>query len=184
MAPKVLSFRTGPRTRGISTPSCQFKATGYCLEIKRRSFKRSRPCKWLRCGNATAYLLLPTGLTVVSDIDDIPCVTNIFPKEDILNTFVRPFTPRLNTPDIYANWSRSIINLHFHNLTTNPEQITANCTDFTYKTYPLGSFDSRPLSFSDVDATLSIRKNLLVKIFESFPQRNSSRRRTLATLMT
>ena len=43
--------------------------------------------------------------------------------------------------------------------------------DFVYKTYPLGSFDTRPLNFSDVDATLSIRKYLLIKMFESFPQR-------------
>lgn len=43
--------------------------------------------------------------------------------------------------------------------------------DFIYKTYPLGSFDTRPLNFSDVSATLSIRKFLLTKIFETFPQR-------------
>lgn len=34
-----------------------------------------------------------------------------------------------------------------------------------------GSFDTRPLNFSDVSATLSIRKFLLTKIFETFPQR-------------
>jgi phosphatidate phosphatase APP1 len=123
-------------------------------------------------GNATAYLVPPTGMTVVSDIDDILRVTRIYlPKEGILNTFARPYTPWLNMPDVYANWSRSIPNLHFHYLTTTPEQITANYMDFIYKTYPLGSFDTRPLNFSDVDATLSIRKYLLIKMFESFPQR-------------
>ena len=43
--------------------------------------------------------------------------------------------------------------------------------EFIYATYPGGSFDTRPLNFSDVDATLSIRKYLLTKIFETFPQR-------------
>lgn len=43
--------------------------------------------------------------------------------------------------------------------------------DFIYKTYPLGSFDTRPLNFSNVAATLSIRKFLLDKIFQTFPQR-------------
>ena len=43
--------------------------------------------------------------------------------------------------------------------------------DFIYKTYPGGSFDTRPLNFSDVSATLSIRKFLLQKIFETYPQR-------------
>ena len=43
--------------------------------------------------------------------------------------------------------------------------------EFIYNYYPGGSFDTRPLNFSDVDATLSIRKFLLEKIFQTFPQR-------------
>ena len=123
-------------------------------------------------GNATAYLAPPTGITVVSDIDDILRVTKIYePKEGLLNTFAKPFTPWMNMPDIYANWSTSLDNLHFHYLTTTPEQVTRNYMDFIYKTYPLGSFDTRPLNFSDLSATLSIRKSLLDKIFATFPQR-------------
>lgn len=74
-------------------------------------------------------------------------------------------------PEIYANWSKTIQNLHFHYLTTTPEQVTKNYMDFIYKTYPLGSFDTRPLNFSDASATLAIRKFLLDKIFQTFPQR-------------
>ncbi|KAH0256479.1 hypothetical protein KCU71_g21896, partial [Aureobasidium melanogenum] len=48
---------------------------------------------------------------------------------------------------------------------------TRDYMNFTYNNYPGGSFDTRPLNFSDVSATLSIRKFLLVKIFETFPQR-------------
>jgi len=56
-------------------------------------------------GNATAYLVPPTGLTVISDIDDILRVTKIYqPAEGLLNSFARPFTPWMNMPDIYANW--------------------------------------------------------------------------------
>ena len=123
-------------------------------------------------GNATAYLVPPKGLTIVSDIDDILRVTKIYePKEGLLNSFARPFTPWMNMPDIYANWSRSIPNFHFHYLTTTPEQVTRNYMDFIYKTYPGGSFDTRPLNFSDVSATLSIRKFLLQKVFQTFPER-------------
>ena len=75
-------------------------------------------------GNATAYLVPSEGLTVISDIDDILRVTKIYdPKEGLLNSFARPFTPWLNMPDIYANWSRSIPNFHFHYLTTTPVSI-------------------------------------------------------------
>ncbi|KAI0136973.1 hypothetical protein BJ170DRAFT_711002 [Xylariales sp. AK1849] len=101
-------------------------------------------------GNATAYLVPPTGL---------------------LNSFARAFTPWMNMPEIYANWSASIPDFHFHYLTTTPEQVTRNYMDFIYKTYPLGSFDTRPLNFSDVSATLQIRRFLLDKIFQTFPQR-------------
>jgi phosphatidate phosphatase APP1 len=123
-------------------------------------------------GNATAYLVPPTGFTVVSDIDDILRVTQIYlPKNGLLNSFAYPYVPWLNMPDIYSNWSKSIPNMHFHYLTTTPEQITRNYMDFIYYTYPGGSFDTRPLNFSDVNATLSIRKFMLDKIFQTFPQR-------------
>ncbi|KAI9738790.1 MAG: hypothetical protein M1834_008297 [Cirrosporium novae-zelandiae] len=123
-------------------------------------------------GNATAYLVPPSGLTVISDIDDILRVTKIYePKEGLLNTFARPFTQWMNMPSIYSNWSESIPNMHFHYLTTTPEQATRNYMEFIYNTYPGGSFDTRPLNFSDVNATLSIRKHFLNRIFETFPER-------------
>ena len=124
-------------------------------------------------GNATAFLVPTEGITFISDIDDILRVTKIYdPKEGLLNSFARPFTPWLNMPDIYGNWSRSLPNnTHFHYLTTTPEQATRLYMDFIYKTYPGGSFDTRPLNFSDVKATLSIRMYLLQRIFQTFPKR-------------
>jgi len=123
-------------------------------------------------GNATAYLVPPTGLTVVSDIDDILRVTKIYqPEQGLLNSFARPFVPWENMPDIYRNWSYSIPTMHFHYLTTTPEQITRNYMQFIYATYPGGSFDTRPLNFTNADETLSVRLYLLQKIFDSFPNR-------------
>ncbi|KAK0864674.1 hypothetical protein LTR87_015720 [Friedmanniomyces endolithicus] len=123
-------------------------------------------------GNATAYLVPDQGLTVISDIDDILRITKIYePKEGLLNSFARPYTAWENMPSIYANWSQSLPNTHFHYLTTTPEQVTRNYMQFIYSTYPCGSFDDRPLNFSDISATLSIRKFLLNRIFETFPQR-------------
>jgi hypothetical protein len=124
-------------------------------------------------GNATAFLVPTEGITFISDIDDILRITKIYdPKEGLLNSFARPFVQWEDMPSIYANWSRSLPNnTHFHYLTTTPEQATRNYMDFIYKTYPGGSFDTRPLNFSDVSATLSIRMFLLEKIFATFPQR-------------
>jgi hypothetical protein len=124
-------------------------------------------------GNATAFLVPNEGITFISDIDDILRVTKIYdPKEGLLNSFARPFTPWMNMPEIYANWSRTLPNnTHFHYLTTTPEQATRLYMDFIYKTYPGGSFDTRPLDFSDPKITLSIRMFLLTKVFQTFPQR-------------
>lgn len=127
-------------------------------------------------GNATAYLVPPTGLSVVSDIDDILRITKIWSPEQIIdNTFARPYQAWMNMPEIYANWSRQLNisnqQTHFHYLTTLPEQVTRQYEQFIFSTYPGGSFDTRPLNFSDVSATLSIRKFLLDKIFQTFPQR-------------
>ena len=123
-------------------------------------------------GNATSYLVPEAGLTIISDIDDILRITRIYqPADGLLNSFAKAYVPWMNMPDIYANWSKSIPDFHFHYLTTTPEQVTRNYMDFIYKTYPGGSFDTRPLNFSDVSATLSIRKYLLEKVFQTYPKR-------------
>ncbi len=123
-------------------------------------------------GNATSYLVPEAGLTIVSDIDDILRITQIYePAQGLLNSFAKAYVPWMNMPDIYANWSKSIPDFHFHYLTTTPEQVTRNYMDFIYKTYPGGSFDTRPLNFSNVDETLSVRKYLLEKVFQTYPLR-------------
>ncbi|OJD24144.1 hypothetical protein ACJ73_04495 [Blastomyces percursus] len=123
-------------------------------------------------GNATAYLIPPEGLTLISDIDDVLRVSKIFSiREGLNNLFGRPFVPWKNMPEIYANWSRSLPDLHFHYLTTTPEQLTRPYVDYIFKTYPAGTFDTRIVNFTDLGATLSIREFLLDKVFQTFPKR-------------
>lgn len=122
-------------------------------------------------GHAIAYLVPPIGITIISDIDDTLRVTKIYrPKEGLLNTFARSYVPWMNMPDIFLDWSR-LPNVHFHYLSTTLERLTRNYMEFVYKTYPEGSFDTRPLNFGDLRATLSIRDFLLRKIFATYPQR-------------
>ncbi|CUS09779.1 unnamed protein product [Tuber aestivum] len=125
-------------------------------------------------GNATAYLVPRDGITILSDIDDILRVTKIYvPKEGLLNSFARDFVPWMNMPEIFTGWFRQHPDspYHFHYLTTTPEQATRVYMDFIYKTYPLGSFDTRPLNFTTVDQTFSVRRTLLNEIFQTFPNR-------------
>ncbi|KAF8249973.1 hypothetical protein K440DRAFT_581663 [Wilcoxina mikolae CBS 423.85] len=125
-------------------------------------------------GNSTAYLIPPQGVIIVSDIDDTLRVTKIWqPTQGLLNTFARDFVPWLNMPSNFARWSTQHPEqpYHFHYLTTTPEQATRKYMDFIYNYYPLGSFDTRPLNFTTVDQTFAIRKVLLDRILQTFPNR-------------
>ncbi|EEH40568.2 hypothetical protein PAAG_09021 [Paracoccidioides lutzii Pb01] len=123
-------------------------------------------------GNSTAYLIPPEGLTLISDIDDVLRVSKIFSiQEGLANLFGRPFFPWMNMPEIFANWSHSLPDLHFHYLTTSPEQLTRPYMDYIFRTYPVGSFDTRIVNLTDLKATWAIREFLLDKIFQTFPKR-------------
>jgi phosphatidate phosphatase APP1 len=99
-------------------------------------------------------------------------VTKIYePTQGLLNTFARDFVPWLNMDVVYRNWATKHPDYHFHYLTTTPEQGTRTYMNFIYQTYPVGSFDTRPLNFTTVDQTFSIRKVLLEKIIQTFPGR-------------
>lgn len=127
-------------------------------------------------GNATGYLVPDEGITIVSDVDDILRVTEIYnPQEALLNTFVRDFEPWMNMPDVYNGWAQSSngngSRYHFHYLTTTPIQATSVYMSFIYSVYPPGSFDTRPLNFSNIQSVTSPREFFLRRIFETFPNR-------------
>jgi len=122
-------------------------------------------------GNASSYFVPEQGITIVSDIDDILRVTKIYqPEQGLQNSFAKNYTPWMNMPQIYQNWS-TIGGVHFHYLTTLPEQVTRAYEAFTFSEYPLGSFDDRPLNFTTLDQTFAIRKVRLLQVLESFPRR-------------
>ncbi|KAG8718169.1 hypothetical protein FRC09_013065 [Ceratobasidium sp. 395] len=123
-------------------------------------------------GNASTYLVPTQGITLVTDIDDILRVTKIWnPNEGLLNSFVYPFQPWMNMPDVLNRWDAVIPNLHFHYLTTTPIKLARPYMSFIYGRYPLGSFDVRPLNLTTLDQTFSIRRVNLQRVFETFPYR-------------
>ncbi|KAG9127068.1 hypothetical protein FRC07_000791 [Ceratobasidium sp. 392] len=123
-------------------------------------------------GNASTYLVPTQGITLITDIDDILRVTKIWnPDEGLLNSFVYPFQPWMNMPDVLNRWDAVIPNLHFHYLTTTPIKVARPYMSFIYGRYPLGSFDVRPLNITTLDQTISIRRVNLQRVFETFPYR-------------
>lgn len=80
----------------------------------------------------------------------------------------------MNMPDVYNGWASSSTgnnSYHFHYLTTTPQQASKAYMSFVYSTYPLGSFDTRPLNFSNSAAVFSPREFLLQRILRTFPDR-------------
>jgi len=123
-------------------------------------------------GNASAYLVPPNGYSLVSDIDDILRFTQIYqPTNGLDNSFANPFVPWTNMPSVLNDWATSDPDLHFHYLTTTPEQFTRVYEDFIFKYFPAGSFDIRPLNFTTVDQIFAVRNVSLIKFFETFPTR-------------
>lgn len=123
-------------------------------------------------GISRSYLVPESGLTIVSDIDDILRESTIYHlSEGFQNLLTRPFYPWMNMPDIFGNWSRSLPNSHFHYLTTAPDQMAQSYMDFIYNTYPHGSYDSRAVNLRRFRSSWSIRSGLLEKILQTFPNR-------------
>ncbi|KAH8834461.1 hypothetical protein DL96DRAFT_1491686 [Flagelloscypha sp. PMI_526] len=121
--------------------------------------------------NATSYLVPPSGLSIVSDIDDILRVTKIYqPEQGLNNTFVNKFIAWSTMPKIYSKW-QDIKGVHFHYLTTTPEPATRMYEQFIFGTYPGGSFSTRPYNFTTFDQIFNVREVALRNVMQSFPQR-------------
>lgn len=123
-------------------------------------------------GFTFSYLVPPSGVTIVSDIDDVLRVSRIFhPTKGLQDLLLDPFYAWMNMPEIFMDWSKRYPNLHFHYLSTAPEHLSQSYMDFVYESYPQGSFDTRIVNIENVKATLSIRRHLLEKVLQTFPQR-------------
>lgn len=125
-------------------------------------------------GNSSAWLVPPEGVVVLSDIDDILRLTKIYqPDEGLRNSIARDYQPWDAMPRVYAAWraQQPTQPYHFHYLTTTPQQAARRYLAFILAYYPPGSFDARPLNFTTVDQTFSIRRLLLDRILQTFPRR-------------
>ncbi|KAF1992036.1 hypothetical protein K402DRAFT_300244, partial [Aulographum hederae CBS 113979] len=93
------------------------------------------------------YLLPPTGITFISDVDDILRVAKIWsPGRALLATLSRPFVPWGNMPSIYAHWRARFPTAHFNYLSITPSPLTPAYLGFLSSHYPAGSFTARSLS--------------------------------------
>ncbi|KAF7198239.1 hypothetical protein HII31_00595 [Pseudocercospora fuligena] len=109
------------------------------------------------------------GITILSDLDDVLKKSEGWNlKRLCLYTYVHPFQPWLNMPEVFRRWRESDIeDLHFHYSTDAPEMSHSAYTALLDH-YPLGSFDFRPWSL--VNATIS-RVAGIERLMNTFPNR-------------
>ncbi|EME77887.1 uncharacterized protein MYCFIDRAFT_79139 [Pseudocercospora fijiensis CIRAD86] len=119
-----------------------------------------------------SFKILPltqTGITVISDIDDVLKKSEGWNlKRLCLYTYVHPFQPWLNMPEVFKRWRDSNLkDLHFHYSTDAPEMSHSAYTALLDH-YPLGSFDFRPWSLVNVSIS---RIASIERLITTFPHR-------------
>ncbi|OJT14089.1 Phosphatidate phosphatase APP1 [Trametes pubescens] len=123
-------------------------------------------------GNGTIILVPSTGISVVSDIDDVMRITKVYvPNEGLFNSFVQPYVNVPGIPELYAHWNETLPGAAFHYDTTTPVELTRTYVDYLFSNFPLGSLEMRPINISDPSQILEARQNSLLKLFQTFPQR-------------
>ena len=124
------------------------------------------------------FLVEPTGLSVISDIDDTIKITEVRDREAMLrNTFLRSFRPAPGMASLYERW-RTNDHAQFHYVSASPWQLYPALAEFRRTNgFPAGTFHLKTLRLKDesfldlfqspVEYKLGVIEPLLAK----FPQR-------------
>ena len=137
-----------------------------------------------RCFTGKSQVLQPTGITVVSDIDDTIKDSNV-PEitELIINTLFRPFEAVEGMADVYTEWHGQ--RASFIYLTNSPYQLYEPLTQFLQMSYPEGAYYMRRIEWKTVPLSIAKliaadedegvrenpKKHNLIPILERFPER-------------
>ncbi|KAI0734103.1 hypothetical protein BC629DRAFT_1571182 [Irpex lacteus] len=123
-------------------------------------------------GNSTTILVPPTGISIVSDIDDVLRITKVYvPTQGLFNSFVEPYLNVPGIPELFASWASKLPNVSFHYDTTTPVQLTRTYVEYLFANFPVGSLEMRPINVSEPSRILDARQDSLLKLFQTFPQR-------------
>lgn len=104
------------------------------------------------CGTGATgrvHLLEPTGLSVISDIDDTLKHSHVCCKRTLLaNTFLRPFETIPGMAPLFREWASE--GAAFHYVSSSPWQLYAHLAEhLASEGFPAGSFHLRPFRLRD-----------------------------------
>ncbi|KAF4556174.1 Hypothetical protein D9617_1g080490 [Elsinoe fawcettii] len=121
------------------------------------------------------YFVPPQGLSVISDIDDVLRVAEVWNvKQAVLWTLARQYKAWLDMPNMMNKWKSAISGIHFHYSTKTPELGAKFYIGGTQEKYPHGSWDFRPVGFANFFSDLNFTSpayRRLERIMKRFPRR-------------
>jgi hypothetical protein len=123
------------------------------------------------------HLVPPTGVSVISDIDDTIKVTHVTDHAKLFDyTFFRDYEPVPGLPELYEGWSAANTTIHF--VTSSPWQLYTPLRRFADEAgFPWASFSMKSVRFRDETLLDLFKKGSETKpkqiepILERYPQR-------------
>lgn len=102
-----------------------------------------------RIFSATARLVGPKGLSIISDIDDTVKVSEVANRNELLaNTFLRPFRGVPGMAEAYRNWNDGSV--AFHYVSASPWQLYPALSSFMAEAgFPRGSYHLKTFRLKD-----------------------------------
>jgi hypothetical protein len=94
-------------------------------------------------------LVGPTGLSVISDIDDTVKISNVNDRRSLIeNTFLLDFRAAPDMPELYNKWSGP--NVSFHFVSSSPWQLYSPLEEFIDRNnFPQSTFSLKSVRFRD-----------------------------------
>ena len=113
------------------------------------SFEAVLPVNDLRECSGRLQLIEPTGVSIISDVDDTIKHSNVPNRRDLFrNTFTRTFVPVLGMPELYRECAEAGAAFHF--VSGSPWQLYEPLSEFfRAEGYPAGSFHLKRFRIRD-----------------------------------
>ena len=136
-----------------------------------------RGAPWGREIIGEVFLVEPTGISVISDVDDTIKISEVRNREALLrNTFVRPFRPVPGMAHVYQSWADQ--GVQFHYVTASPCQLYPALDGFIRSNgFPGGSFHMKLIRVKDWTAAdlfkspEAYKLNTIEPLLRAFPER-------------
>lgn len=120
----------------------------------------------------------PTGLSIISDLDDTIKISNVTNKQELIkNTFMRPFQAVPGMAGLYQQWQQNHAAI-FHYVSASPWQLYPELSAFMQASrFPQGLFYMKSFRLKDssflnlFSDPVEYKKDIIESIFTRYPQR-------------